>query len=137
MKNSIRTVFAWMRFTQGPECFDADLHTTSLSKEGPYGVEFGFAALGLKATFSNAEILQVFLAAPLAPEASCGLMLPPQILPQLRVNFWEGPTVGARIAEACNQDRPTRAPKGDDLVATHEAVEAVHRALTNVVRGVV
>lgn len=84
-----------------------------------------------EARFTNAEVLQVFAAGLLDVGSSAGVLLPPQLLPELHVDV-TGVKVAVRIAEACKRQAQAKAPKGDALLATWEKCIGVHNALRNV-----
>jgi hypothetical protein len=84
-----------------------------------------------EARFSNAEILQVFLACPMDAGSSAGTVLPPQVLPQLHLDL-QAVDAELRITEANRRGASARVPKGDPLVATWETCVGLHRALCSV-----
>ena len=97
---------------------------------------------GLKSTqarFSNAELLQCFVTAPISDRRSRGILLPPMLMPQVHVNVGEhgGKPIKTRILEAvCSSLQPTRrVGRGDPLVTAHELCVATDKALRYCVPG--
>ena len=99
------------------------------------------------ARFSNSEVFACFASTPVSKDVAHGMMLPPQVMPEIRVDL-KLCKVGIRIQSATdrkmqqgqrqaqNKKEPRQQrPRGDPLVATWHTGLAIHNALQSVIPG--
>ena len=92
-----------------------------------------------EARFQNCQVLQAFVSAPLSETLSCGVTLPPQVMPEISISLRDL-KVPMRILSAIGKQlrragKTGAAPKADKGVPTWHVIVALDNALKSFLSG--